>query len=308
MKMSENYNIIKVQLRKYSFKFLKVSDEPLAMLNRLNDAYPQMIIDAQKPNLLAAAIAYLYLKRNNLNGRGGITAKAVGEYFGVKASAISAKTFDVEFYLYGMDDDLGDDEVYEFIDKDRFEVNEMYWEFIESEEAEHIEKSIKILKNIIKKDPDYFDPYITLHEYYLANKETQKAFEILAVGFQRAMELVELNEKFPDELPWGFMENRHIIRVLFNFATFLWMAEDKKVALAILLQLLKSNIRDNVGARYSIVAILEGYESIEHFEEQFETESGYVDAIAINNWFDEKVKKHRDVMGWWLDMEEDEYE
>jgi hypothetical protein len=47
----------------------------------------------------------------------------------------------------------------------------MYWEFIESEDAEHIEKSIKILKGIIKKDPDYFDPYITLHEYYIANKE-----------------------------------------------------------------------------------------------------------------------------------------
>ena len=304
--MNKNYNTIKLQLRKYSFEFLKVSNEPLIMLDRLNDKHPQMIIDAQKPNLLAAAIAYLYLKRNNLNGRGGITAKAVGEYFGVKASAISAKTFDVEFWLYGMNGGLDNNEVYEFIDKDRFKVNEIYWEFIESEEAEDVEKSIIILKKIIKKDPDYFDPYITLHEYYLEKKETQKAFEILAVGFQRAMELVELNEKFPDELPWGFMENRHIIRVLFSFATFLWMGEDKKVALALLLQLLKSNTRDNIGARYSIVAILEGYESIEHLEEQFVTEGGYMDAIAINEWFNEKVEKHRDVMGWWLDLEEDE--
>ena len=304
--MNKNYNTIKLQLRKYSFEFLKVSNEPLIMLDRLNDKHPQMIIDAQKPNLLAAAIAYLYLKRNNLNGRGGITAKAVGEYFGVKAPAISAKTFDVEFWLYGMNGGLDNNEVYEFIDKDRFAVNEMYWEFIESEEREDVEKSIIILKKIIKKDPDYFDPYIALHEYYLEKKETQKAFEILAVGFQRAMELVEINEKFPDELPWGFMENRHIIRVLFSFATFLWMGEDKNVALALLLQLLKSNTRDNVGARYSIVAILEGYESIEHLEEQFVTEGGYMDAMAINEWFNEKVEKHRDVLGWWLDLEEDE--
>lgn len=303
--MNKNYNTIKLQLRKYSFEFLKVSDEPLIMLDRLNDEHPQMIIDAQKPNLLAAAIVYVYLKRNDLNGRGGITAKVVGEYFGVKATAISAKASDVEFWLYGMNNG-SDDEVYEYIDKDRFEVNEMYWYFIESKEAEDVEKSIIILKKIIKKDPDYFDPYITLHEYYLGKKETQKAFEILAVGFERAMELVELNGKFPDELPWGFMENRHIVRVLFSFATFLWMGEDKKVALALLLQLLKSNTRDNVGARYSIVAILEGYESIEHFEEQFEIAGGYVDAVAINKWFDEKVEKHRDVMGWWLDQEEDE--
>ena len=303
--MNKNYNTIKLQLRKYSFEFLKVSDEPLIMLDRLNDKHQQVIIDAQKPNLLAAAIAYLYLKRNNLNGRGGITAKAVGEYFGVKASAISAKTFDVEFWLYGMNGGLDNNEVYEFIDKDRFAVNEMYWKFIESEETEDVEKSIIILKKIIKKDPDYFDPYIALHEYYLEKKETQKAFEILAVGFQRAMELVELNEKFPDELPWGFMENRHIIRVLFSFATFLWMGEDKNVALALLLQLLKSNTRDNVGARYSIVAILEGYESIEYLEEQFATEGGYMDAIAINEWFNEKVEKHRDVLGWWLDLEDE---
>ncbi len=304
--MKSNYNTIKAQLRKYSFEFLKVSDEPLEMLERLNDEHSQIIIDAQKPNLLAAAIVYVYLKRNKLNGRGGITAKAVGEYFGVKGTAISAKAFDVEFWLYGMDDDLDDEESYEFIDRDRFDVNEIYWEFIESEDVEDTDKSIKILKKIIRKDPDYFDPYITLHEYYINNNEVQKAFEILGVGYHKAMDLVTLDGRFPDELLWGFMENRHIIRMIYSFATLLWMAEDRKAALAILLQLLKSNTRDNIGARYSIVAMLEGYESIEHFEEQFETEGGYMDAIAMNKWFDEKVEKHRDVLGWWLNMEEDE--
>ena len=95
--MSDNYKTIEHQLRKYSFEFLKVSPEPLKMLEVLNKHNPQMIIDALKPNLLAAAIVYIYLKRNNLNGRGGITAKDLGEYFDVKASAISQKTFDVEF-------------------------------------------------------------------------------------------------------------------------------------------------------------------------------------------------------------------
>jgi len=95
--VSDNYKTIEHQLRKYSFEFLKVSPEPLKMLEVLNKHNPQMIIDALKPNLLAAAIVYIYLKRNNLNGRGGITAKDLGEYFDVKASAISQKTFDVEF-------------------------------------------------------------------------------------------------------------------------------------------------------------------------------------------------------------------
>lgn len=114
-------------------------------------------------------------KQNNLNGRGGITAKDLGEYFGVKAPAISQKTFDVEFRLYGIKYHLKEDEEYEFMDRDRFEVNELYWEFLESPEADDVKKSIKALKDIIKKDANYFDPNITLHEYYLTGKDFEKA-------------------------------------------------------------------------------------------------------------------------------------
>ncbi len=303
----ENYNTIKTQLRKYSFELLKVSDAPLQMLERLKDEHPQMIEEAQKPNLLAAAIVYVYLKRNNLNGRGGITAKAVGEYFGVKGTAISAKASDVEFWLYDMSDYMEEDEEYEFIDRDRFEVNEMYWEFIESEDAEHIEKSIKILKDIIKKDPDYFDPYITLHEYYLANNESNKAIVALVDGYDGAMDLVMPDGEFPDELPWGFIENRHIIRMIFNYALLMWRLEDKELAVTLMLQLLRSNTGDNIGARYYIVAILEGFESEEEFEVHFmEKDEEYLDWQKQEAWFQEKVMKHRKVLGWWLDLEEDE--
>jgi len=236
--MTNNYSTIEHQLRKYSFEFLKVSDEPLKMLDRLNEEHPNIIIDAQKPNLLAASIVYIYLKRNNLNGRSGITAKAVGEYFGVKATAISEKVFTVESRLYGMDDFLDDDEEYEFIDKDRFEVNELYWEFLESPTADDIKKSINVLKSIIKKDPDYFDPYITLHEYCLGNRDFKKAIEIMEKGFKRAIDLIDNNGRFPDKLPWGFMENRHIIRMIFNFAMFIWANKDKDLALNIFLSLI----------------------------------------------------------------------
>ena len=305
--MKTNYNIIKTMLRKYSFEFLKVSNEPLDMLERLKDEHPQMIEEAHKPYLMAAAIVYVYLKRNNLNGRGGITAKAVGEYFGVKGTAISAKASDVEFWLYGMDDYFDEDEVYEFIDKDRFKVNEMYWEFIESEDAEHIEKSISILKNIIKKDSDYFDPYITLHEYYLENAEPDKAIVVLVEGYDRAMDLIMLDGEFPDELLWGFLENRHIVRMIFNYALLMWRLEDTERAVSLMLQLLRSNPGDNIGARYYIVAILEGFESEEAFEAGFmEDGEEYIDWQKQEGWFQEKIVKHKRVLGWWLDMEEDE--
>jgi len=306
--MQTNYNIIKTQLRKYSFEFLKVSDEPLQMLERLKDEHPHMIEEAHKPNLLAAAIVYVYLRKNDLNGRSGISAKAVGEYFGVKGTAISAKASDVEFWLYNINDYTEEDEEYEYIDRDRFEVNEMYWEFIESEDAEHIEKSIKILKGIIKKDPDYFDPYITLHEYYLANDESNKAIATLVDGYDRAMNLVMVDGEFPDKLLWGFIENRHIIRMIFNYALLMWRMEDKKQAVTLMLQLLRANPGDNIGARYYIVAILEGFESEEEFEINFMKEDEeYLDWQQQERWFQEKVMKHRKELGWWLDMEEEEY-
>ena len=305
--MSTNYKTIEHQLRKYSFEFLKVSDIPLKMLESLYDKEPQRISDAKKPNLLAAAIVYVYLKNNDMNGKGGITAKSVGKYFRVKGSAISQKAFDVEFWLYGRDEYglIDEDGTYTYVDKDRFKVNELYWEFTESTVTDDVKKSIKILQGIIKKDPDYFDPYITLHEYYLMDDKQKKAIEIMERGFQRAIDLIDNDGRFPDELPYGFIENRHIIRMIFNFAMFIWENSDKDIALNIFMQLLQSNHGDNIGARYSIVAILEGYNSQEEWEEQFESESGIgLEYGAVEEWFYEVAQKHLDVIGWWFDLEE----
>lgn len=301
--MTDNYKTIEHQLRKYSFEFLKVSPEPLNMLETLSKNNPQMIQDAQKPNLLAGAIVYIYLKQNNLNGRCGITAKSVGEYFDIKGSAITQKAFDVEFWLEGRAKHLRTDEPYEFIDKDRFEVNELYWEFIESPEADDIKKSIKALKGMVKKDADYFDPYITLHEYYLMDRDFKNAIKIMEEGFKRAIDLIDNNGRFPDELPWGFIENRHIIRMIFNFGMFIWVNEDKDIALNIFMELLKSNHNDNIGARYSIVAILEGFGSQEEYEEQFESKNGMgLDGMALEEWFYKAAQKHKNVIGWWLNL------
>lgn len=303
--MTDNYKTIQQQLRKYSFEFLKVSPEPLNMLEILNENNPQMIQDAQKPNLLAAAIVYIYLKRNKLNGRGGITAKSVGKYFDVKGAAITEKVFNVEFWLKKKAKHMRTKAPYEFIDKDRFEVNELYWEFIESPDADNVKKSIKVLNGIIKKDSDYFDPYITLHEYYLMDRDFKNAAKIIETGFKRAIDLINNNGRFPDQLSWGFIENRHIIRMIFNFAMFVWANGDKDIALNIFMELLKSNHDDNIGARYSIVAILEGFNSQQEYEEQFETADAMLEYAALEEWFYKSAQKHKNVIGWWLDLEDE---
>ncbi len=56
-----------------------------------------------------------------------------------------------------------------------------------------------------------------------------------------------------------------------------------------------------------LVAILEGYNSQEEWEEQFESESGMgLEYGAVEEWFYESAVNHQDVIGWWLELEEDE--
>jgi len=309
-KVTEKYNEIKTQLRKYSFQYLKVSEEPVVMLEYLKEEYDDIIERVQNPNLLAAAIVFIYVKKAGLGGRGGITAKQIGEYFGVSASSISQKVFDLEYIFdEDIDDDIFDIDEEEmgdvwdvggmFVDADRFEIAEQYWDFLESEVADDPQKSITALKKIIKKDPDYYDPYISLYEYYMDLHDTKNAVDILEKGYERVMKRLAPHGIFPEELSWDYMENRHIIRLLFNVATLYWAIGKTLNALSIFLQLLRSNPQDNIGARYAAVALLEGYQTYEHFEMEF-AKDGTMDIVFLMTWFDAKVLKHQEFMGCWL--------
>ncbi|MEA3492729.1 MAG: hypothetical protein U9R27_12635 [Campylobacterota bacterium] len=304
--LNNNYKDIKIELEEFANKYLEDKLDVLKLLDTLNEN-SHKVTDAQNMKLLAATIAYIYVKQQKLNGRGGITAKMVGEFFNVKATAISGKMMDIEFYLNGQKISVRSHESYAFYDTDRYEVNQMYWDFLDSKISEESDKSIKTLKKIIKKDPNFFDPYITLHEYYYANKDFGDAAKILNRGYGKAMDLVLNNGRFPDELEWGYIENRHVIRMISQFGMFLWEIEDKEEALEVFMQLLKSNINDNIGARYAIVAMLEGFESMAHYEQKFMGSHGFgLDAMAVEEWFSEASKKHKEVIGWWFEEVEDE--
>jgi tetratricopeptide (TPR) repeat protein len=301
--MQTNYDKVKQLMMKYCFEKLQNNQDALKVLERLQKHEPQKIEDAKNLELLVSSLIYIYLKENGLSGRGGITAKDLAEYFGLKASSVTAKVMDLEFYVDGLKMKVKHHQEYEFIDIDRFKVNEMYWDFLESLDSEDITKSIKVLKKMIKTDLDFFDAYTTLYEYYLYDNEPKKALDILTKGYERAMNLVLDRGRFPDKLSWLFIENRHIIRVIFNYAAMMWTVENKKEALRLFKLLLKSNPDDNIGARYSIVALLEGYKSQEHFEEQFENDDGSgLDGMAMHRWFEKHAKKHKKEIGWWLEM------
>ena len=307
--MSTNYTAIESKLRKYSFQYLKVSEEPVKMLEYLHEEYPEVIEQARNPDLLAAALVYIYVKKEGLGGRGGITGKKIGEYFGVSAAAISQKVFDIDYIfddeieddIFALDEGLRDEEgAEEFNDQDRYEATEAYWNFLESKAADDPKKSITELKKIIEKDPDFYDPYISLYEYYMDVGNARRAFETMQKGYKRAMRRLAPQGVFPDRLSWYHVENRHIIRILFNTATMFWATGMTLNALSILMQLLYSNTDDNIGARYAIVALLEGHETYEGFEKKFDLGQG-VDIVSLDNWFNTHAIMHKEFIGWWLE-------
>ena len=287
----ENYTQIQKDLQKYCFEKLKNNKKPMDYLEELKDKNPTMIENAVKPKLITAAIIYSYLRRNKLNGKNGITIKDLAEYFNVGKQGVSSKVFDVDCVI-NTTAIFPEDELYEFIDIDRFEISEEYYNFLEDPVADNYIKSEKILKNMIKQDPYFFDPYTALYEYYLNKNEIEKAFNLMSKGYKNAIQLIEKNGEFPNILRWGFVENRHIIRVIFNFATLLWLADKKDDALDILIKLYKSNLDDNIGARYSILAILEGIESQKHLEKLFDSGDGYSNWEKQEEWSELNRRKY----------------
>lgn len=301
--MNKNHDLIKNQIKRFCFEKLKSNQEPLERFETLVNSNSNMIENAVKPQLISAAIIFSYLREHKLNGRGGITTKQLAEYFEVKPQAITSKVFDVDCIVNRsaiFPEDLN--EPYEFIDIDRFEVSEEYYEFLKSPEADDYKKSEKILLKLIKQDPDFFDTYTVLHEYYLNSGKGTKAYNLMAKGYERAMGLLlNRNGRYPTSLPWGYVENRHIIRILFNFAALLWLNSDTKNALDIFNRLLKTDNDDNIGARYMIVAIHEGIKSLFEFEEMFNDENGNWDWQAQEKWFWEVSGKYKKEIGWWID-------
>ncbi len=274
---------------------------------------PEIVENAQNVTLLAASVIYSYLRMHNLHGRRGITAKEVGDFFHIKPSAIQQKLFYVYDAMVGASGFWMDGEIElppapkrEFVDMDRYDAASEYWDFLESGTAEKIDSAIEALREIIKKDPDYLDPYIELYGYLTETGEEKEAIETMKTAYERAIALIGVSKGkgFP-AISWLFQENRHIVRALYSYATMLWGRKEKKSALQLYMQLLRSNPDDNIGARYAAAAILDGFESHDEFEDRFSSPDGYgLNVMLLNTWFESVSLRFPKIFEWWhMEME-----
>ena len=185
-----------------------------------------------------------------------------------------------------------------FVDKYR-PVEVTYYEMMDSSDFASSRDMEREVRKIIKKDPDYLDPYLLLYEVYQEEGKFNTAEEILNQAYNRAIELItDENGNWPEYLVWGFTENRHIIRALFNKAVSLWHNDETDKALDLLRQLLKTNPPDNVGARDYILAIRMNM-SFEEYEDRF-NKGGYYDSESMD-WFKKNAPNFPDEFGWWFE-------
>lgn len=185
-------------------------------------------------------------------------------------------------------------QITEFIDKNRAVMDE-YYEVTEQFQAQQVtlKETKEALQRLIKIDKYFLDSYLYLAQIEYDDENYEEYSRLVWEAYLKAIDLVaNADGDYPKSLPWGWLENRHIVRALSNFALLQWEQDHIRVSLEIYRKLLGSNLNDNVGARYSVLAILLGYSS--DYKALFLPESGPLyglDAKKMNDWFNANAPK-----------------
>ncbi len=167
-------------------------------------------------------------------------------------------------------------------------------------------KMIKGMEKLISEDRDFLDPYLTIADILFSDNKDEQAALILKEAYERAlMIIVDDQGRWPQEIPWGFLENRHIMRAIERQAIFYWETGKIDEALCIFGKLLKVNPQDNQGVRYNILAIRMNL-NIDEWEKPFEVqEDGKIiglDGFKVYKWFEENAPKFENDFKWLLDL------
>lgn len=183
-----------------------------------------------------------------------------------------------------------------------------YYELLEADLSDN--KLKKAMEQLIAADPDFYDPYLTVFGILQEQEKESEARALLYGGYVRAMKrVVDKAGNLPKSLPWLWLENRHIIRIIDAWAFDLWENGQIEESLTIYRKLLRSNPHDNIGARNHILAMR--LELGIDYEDRFLDRKmpGYMDAFKVMDWFDKQSKKFPDEFDWWrkeVEREEEE--
>ena len=170
----------------------------------------------------------------------------------------------------------------EFIDEPHF-VSQKYYEIMDNYTGKNMKIVISKLKKLIQVDPEYFEPYNSLQDLLSEIGKHDDANIFIKQASERALrKIADRQGNWPDRLEWVYLENRHVIRAIFNQALSFWKAGIIDSALNLFRKLLHSNPNDNLGVRYLILAIRKNM-TFSEFNEWFNKNGFYTS--EINHWF-----------------------
>ncbi|WP_152633277.1 hypothetical protein [Aliarcobacter butzleri] len=162
-------------------------------------------------------------------------------------------------------------------------LEEYYYNYLDNSKEFSSDSKELFLKFLLSLNDTLYDVYILLMDVYYEKDEYIQGFEIVEKGYQ-VMLKKEFNNTLPTELEYYDINNRDKFRLMFNYADSEWIKGNKDKALNLFIYLLKICPNDNIGARFAVCGILEGYESIPDLEEREDE--------FIGNWFTKAILKH----------------
>lgn len=193
--------------------------------------------------------------------------------------------------------------IVEFTDKRHGEVIDRYYAFMESCEFE--DELMAGMRELIKKDDAFFDPYIVVADLLDKSGNYEEAKEIVERGFEKALlSIVDKNGDWPEHMEWGWLENRHLMRIIEQYADYLHRDDKTEDALYVYRKLFRMNPNDNQGIRDKILAIRLGLKQDEWYQ-PFLVQEGPMageglEGIPLMEWFDSNAKKFPDEFDWWF--------
>jgi len=171
------------------------------------------------------------------------------------------------------------------------ELEEMYYEAVELMGQGKIKKAKKIFEEIVAEDNKNIDAYLGLaiankllnnEENY--HKNIDNAFKITKEKFK----------KWPEELTWGYLDNRPYLRSIAMKAESFWNLNKEKETIELYKLLLKLSPNDNQGIRYLLAAL---YAGIDGDDVNYLTDKGN----ELQDWstLEKLLKKQNDIYHFW---------
>ena len=168
---------------------------------------------------------------------------------------------------------------------DKSFVQEKYYTYQDECQEYSVESKILYLKYLISLNDSVYDPYVLLMEIYFRIHKNEEAVKIIQQGYNTLLEN-EFNNTLPQKLDYYELENRPIFRLIYNYADTFWFLGNKEEAIKLFRKLIEMHPSDNIGARYAICGILEGYDCSNHIWSEHNNN--------IKDWFSKSISNHID--------------